>query len=144
MKSLFTTLLIVSYIATGVFGVFSMHTQADMNMQGHDMPKSNCVGVMAKGVDCPTQADPIDFAAFHLDAFRGFSIATFGENILASLPVLVLLAVGVGLGALLTNYLAPPQINFAYSRYGPEQSSSSLKGQLLRWLSLHENSPASS
>ncbi len=141
MKSLLTTLLITSYVAIGVFGVFGMHTQADMNMQGHDTAPSTCLAATAKGVDCPKEAGPIDFAGFHIDAFRGFSLATFGENILASFLILVLLAVGVGLSRLLGNYLSPPQLNLAYSRYGPEQVSLPLKQQLLRWLSLHENSP---
>lgn len=143
MKSLLTTLLIASYVAIGVFGVFGMHTQAQMNMQGHDMPPSNCIGAAAKGVDCPKQADPIDFAAFHIDALRGFSLATFGENLLASLLVLALLTVGVGSGSFFGR-LVPPPLNLAYRRYRPEEFSPPPKKQFLRWLALHENSPATS
>ncbi|MBI4087924.1 hypothetical protein HY418_00900 [Candidatus Kaiserbacteria bacterium] len=140
MKSLFTTLLIASYVAIGIFGIFDMHQQADM--RGHDMAPGNCIAAAARGMDCPKEAGTIDSAAFHLDAFRGFSLATFGENLLASLlSVLALLVIGVGLGALLGNF-APPRLNLAYSRYGPGQFSPPPKQQLLRWLALHENSPA--
>lgn len=137
------TLLIASYIAIGAFGVFGMHTQGDMNMQGHDMPQSNCVGATATGVDCPKQANLIDFANFHINAFRGFSVAIFGQNILASILVLVTWIAGIGLGALLASYLSLSQPHLAYSRYRLKQLSLSPQDQLLRWLSLHENSPAS-
>lgn len=136
MKSLFAALLITSYVAIGIFGIFGMHTQADMNTKGHEnMVPSNCVVSSAKGVDCPKGATLIDFATFHIGAFRDFSLATFGENLLVFLLTLLFLAiVGTNLGALLGS-LAP-------RRYDPEQFSSPSKQQLLRWLSLHENSPA--
>lgn len=143
MKSLVTTLLIASYVAIGVFGVFGMHTQADMDKQGHGgVASSNCIAATAKGVDCPKEVGPIDFAAFHIDAFKGFSLTTFGENLLASLLILALLVIGAGLGAL-RGRLALSRLKLAYSRYGPEQFSPPHKQHLLRWLALHENSPAS-
>ncbi len=146
MKSLFTSWLIASYIGIAVFSVFGMHTQADMNMRGHEgmatTASSNCIASMAKGVDCLKEAEPIDFVNFHIDAFRGFSLAIFGENLLASLLILALLFIGLGLGALFGR-LSPPLLNLAYSRYGPEQFNPRAKHQLLRWLALHENSPAS-
>lgn len=145
MKSLFTTLLIASYIGVAVFGAYGMHTQAE-NLQGHQgivtSASSNCMASIAKGTDCPKETDPIDFASFHIDVFRSFSLATFGENLLASLLLLVFLFIGVGLNALFGKY-APPDLYVAYSRYGLEQYSSPPRQQILRWLALHENSPAS-
>ena len=140
MKYLFTIILVTSFIGIAVFGVFGMHGNG---MQGHDdMASSNCIAATAKGMDCPKETEPINFFNFHLDAFRSFSTATFGANLLASLLVLTLLFIGVVLSTLLDN-LAHPQLNLAYSRYEPEQFSSPHKQQLLRWLALHENSPAS-
>lgn len=140
MKFLLTTLLITSYVAIGTFWVFGMHAQA-MGMQGHDTAPSNCIGATIKGVNCPKQAIPIDLVGFHIDAFSVFSLATFSENILASLLILTFLFIGIGLGSLLSS-LASTRLNLAYSRQRSEQFSSPPKQQLLRWLALHENSPA--
>lgn len=144
MKHLFTALLITIYVGTAVFGVFGMHTQTDMNTQEHAgmaIVSSNCIASTAKGVDCPNQAESFDFTSFHIDGFRGFSLATFDENVLVSFLTLVLLVIGIGLGALLGNYFAPLRFSLVYSRYGPWQFSSPPKQQFLRWLALHENSP---
>jgi len=141
MKYLFSSLIVTSYIALGVFGVFGMHTQANMNMTEHEMPASNCIGATVNGVDCPKQADPIDYAAFHIDAFRGFSSATFGENIMAALLLLFSSLISIGLLFFDRGILRLPQpATHAYrlkENFSPPQQI-----KLNRWLALHENSPA--
>ena len=131
----------VGFVGISVFGTFGMHTQADMNMQGHDMPPSNCIGATAQGVDCPKQADPIDFATFHIDAFKGFSTATFGENVLAGLLLLFASLVFMGLAFFFPNRFDPPRLAFYRYRFR-DSFSPPQKREYLRWLALHENSPA--
>lgn len=140
MKSLFISILLASYIAIGVFGVFGMHTQADMNMQGHNMPPSNCIGATAKGVDCPKQADPIDFAAFHIDAFRGFSLATFGENLIGMLLLAFAALIFIGLAFFSQHLFKIPKLVFYRQRFR-DSFSPPQQQQLIRWLALHEKSP---
>lgn len=142
MKPLLITLLIAGYVAIGVFSVFGMHARIDTNMQGHGTTSSNCIAAMVKGVTCPKETSPIDFASFHIEAFKEFSLATFGGGLLVSLLILTLLVIGIGLGKLLSKYLTLLQPNLAYSRHRPRQFSSPPKQQFLYWLSLHENSPA--
>ena len=136
MKFLFAGIVLTSFIAFTLFGVFGM---AHANEHGYD---GGCVAATIQGADCPKKMSLVDFFAFHLDAFRGFSLATAGESLLISLLTLVLFAAGVGLGILL-NSLAPPPLNLAYARYEHWLFPNSLhKHKFTRWLALHENSPA--
>ncbi len=131
----FGVFLIMGFVGISVFGAFGMHT----GMQNHN---GGCIAATAQGADCPKQGNPLEYLTFHLDAFRDFSTVIFEENLLAYLLVLALLAAGVGLALLLGN-LAPPQSDLAYFRYGQgENFNSPPKLRLLRWLALHENSPA--
>ncbi len=135
MKNILSLLLVASFASIAVFGVFGMNA----GMYNHD---GGCIAATVQGADCPTQSDSFEYLTFHLDAFREFSTATFGENILASLLALALLVVGAGLALFLGNR-ASPQLDFAYSLYRQrENSDSPSEQQLLRWLALHENSPS--
>lgn len=142
MMFLFTILFIVSYVVIGVFGVFGMHAQAEMNTLGHEMSFGNCVAVATRGVSCPIQTDPISFAIFHADAFRWFAFATFSENFFTSLFTPTLLFVWIGFSVLSSQYLALPRFHLAYSKRRSEQFRLFPKQRFLRWLALHENSPA--
>jgi len=135
MKFLLTTFLIASFVGVAVFGVFGMgHSE-----QGHN---GGCIAASTQGVDCPTNSDPIDSAAFHLNAFKTFSAATFEKSTLASLLTLLLLAMAAVLG-LLSGNLTAPRLNLASSRFKrPEYFNLPPEHKLTRWLRLHENSPA--
>lgn len=136
----FGIILMVGFVGISVFGSFGMHTQADMNMQGHDMPSSNCIGATAQGVDCPKQADPIDFATFHIDAFRGFSLATFGENLMGMLLLIFATLIFIGLAFFSPRLFKIPKLAF-YRQHFRDFISSPQQQQLIRWLALHEKSP---
>lgn len=132
MKPLFTILLIGSFIGMAVFGFVGMHH----GMQAH---AGDCAAATAQGMDCPKQATLADYLAFHFDAFRKFSTATFGD-IAASLLTLSLLVIAVAFGASLGK-LAPPK--FAYYRLErPDSFGPSSQYRFISWLALHENSPA--
>lgn len=134
MRSAFISILLISFVSIAVFGIFGMH----MGMQNHD---GGCIASSVQGTDCPKQSDPISYLTFHIDAFKGFSNVVFGENFLASLLALVLLAVGVGLAFLFGN-LVPPKLSPSYIYYRKcESFKSPPEQQFLRWLALHEKSP---
>jgi len=110
MRSAFISILLISFVSIAVFGIFGMHA----GMQDHG---GGCIAAAAQGTDCPKQADPVEYLTFHLDAFRDFSTATFGD-IATSLLILSLLVIGIVFGGLRGN-LAPPRL--------PRQDSSILK-----------------
>ena len=132
MKFLFTIILIVSFIGIAAFGFFGMY-----DMQNHD---GNCAFETFRGTDCPKQVNPIDYFIFHIDAFKSFLIATFSNSFFTSLLLFALL-MGVSFGILGGN-LTHSKLSFSYYRHKPELFKSSSKHKLLRWLSLHENSPS--
>ena len=136
MKFLLTTILLASFIGIAVFGVFDMN-----HGQAHDMDPNNCIAATAKGMDCPKEADPIDFAAFHADAYRGFSLATFGENIMNGLLLAFASLLLIGLVFFSHQLFKLPQLAFYRYRFR-DSFSPPQKQQLIRWLALHENSPA--
>lgn len=135
MKIAFTTFLIFSFIGVAVFGIFSMHADT----QNHD---GGCIAMASQGKDCPKQINPFDYTAFHLNAFRGFSTTTFNNGFSASLLLLFLLVAGMGVGVR-GDKLISQELSLATShRPGSELFDRSQKYKFLRWLSLHENSPA--
>lgn len=136
MKSLFTTIVLVSFIGIAVFGVFGMsHGQA------HDMGPNNCIAATAKGMDCPKEAEPIDFAVFHIDAYKGFSLATFGESAMSALLLAFASLLFIGLAFFSPHLFKPPQLAFYKHRFR-DAFSPPQQQEITRWLALHENSPA--
>ena len=134
MKSLFTTMLLVGFLGVTVFGVFNMHT----GMQNHD---SNCVAATAQGVNCPKQGGLLEYLTFHLDAYKGFSLAAFGENTSGALSLVFVLLLFIGLAFSSSLHCRPTQFNVCRYRF-KEFFSPPQKQELTRWLALHENSPA--
>ena len=131
-----SVLLLTSFIGIAVFGVFGMsHGQA------HDMDPNNCIAATAKGMDCPKEADPVDFATFHIDAFKGLSLTTFGENVMSGLLLVFASLLFIGLAFFSSHLFKPPQPVFYRYRFR-DSFSPPQKRQLIRWLALHENSPA--
>lgn len=140
MKFLFTTLLIVSYIAIGLFGFFDVHANTDMNMQSHNTP-INCIAATVNGVDCPEQTSPIDFATFHIDAFKSFSLATLTEGVSNVLPFAFIFLFFIDIAFFTSYLLRLPRLAFYRHRFS-DYSFSPQKQKFTRWLAIHENSPA--
>ncbi len=127
-----STLLLIGFIGLVVFGVFGMHVE----MQNHN---GGCIVATARGMYCPKQSNPVDYLTFHLYAFKNFLTATLSD-VASSLLFFSLLAIGIFFSALLVN-LTPPK--FAYCRLKRSDSfSPPSQYELIRWLALHENSPA--
>ncbi|MBI2042140.1 MAG: hypothetical protein HYT21_00070 [Candidatus Nealsonbacteria bacterium] len=128
MKSALTTLLLIGFVGTVIFGFISMSHKNDTN--------HNCIAATAQSADCPKASNSLSFAVFHLDAFKNFSTAVFGNSVLSAFlffVYLVLLAGFVG--------LKPPQPNLFFQRRQSFESFSLPQGKRTRWLALHENSP---
>jgi len=138
MKVAFTILLIMGFLGIAVFGVFAMNHGAE---HGHN----GCIAATAQGTDCPKGENTLSFLSFHLDAFRSFSTAIFGENLANTLILLIALVLAVAFGVVASINLAPSTlaINY-YRRQFLESYSSPFRRKLTRWLAFHENSPATS
>jgi len=134
MKSLFTTILLVSFVGIGFLGFAGMYHS---NQQNHN---DGCIWATSQGINCPKQSNPINYLTLHLNAFKDFSTVIF-DNVATTLLIFSLFIVGATLGILLEN-LAPPKLSLAYQRLKRSDSfHSSFQYKLIHWLALHENSP---
>lgn len=133
MKLTLIMFLLAGFTAIAVFGIFSMH----IGMNNHD---AGCIASVAQGTDCPKQANPFDYLAFHFDAFKYFLIVIFGDNAIFSL-VFSLFIVGFAFKNLFWNF-SPPKPNFVEQRLKQFNSfNSPLRQKLLQWLAFYNNSP---
>lgn len=136
MKTALTIFLITGFLGIAVFGVFAMNHGA-----GHS--HSGCIAATAQGTDCPKEENAFQFLAFHLDAFRSFSTATFGDNLAGALLLLIALILTITVGVITSIYLTPPALATNYHRRQfLESYSFPFQRELTHWLALHENSPA--
>ena len=125
MKSVFITLLIISFVGVAVFGFISMIFGVDHN--------GGCIASNRLGALCPIN-NPLIFLVFHLGAFKYFSTAVFGT-------VLLLLLFGIVFSILpkpLNSDEEEDEFIFGRSFF---ESFCIFKKQLNHWLSLHTNSP---
>lgn len=142
MKLLVTTIVISSFLAVAVFGVFSMNHSHDHGMAAG--ASDGCIASTANGFDCPGTASPFDFLSFHLNAFQSFSRAVFGSSIISLLLLLAVLSTLAVSGTFVSSDTGIPRLNLAFSYPQFLNSSNSPQTQeLARWLAIHENSPAS-
>ncbi len=139
MKSAFATLLIFSFMSIAVFGVFAMS-----HGTGHESGSNGCIGAMAQGTDCPKEENTLVFLAFHLNAFRSFSTAVFSQNILSLffLAASLLLLARTAMGKLFAESVSLDCRSRLRQFFEP--SGTHFQPQIIRWLALHENSPATS
>lgn len=137
MKLSLTTLVIASFVGIAVFGVFGMIHMS----HGH----GGCIAATARGVDCPSDANPFDVAASHLDAFRSFSLATVGDEALNIFELFFTFLLFVGLALVARSVFMPPAPALfpLYRRRADDAPHSPTREKRIRWLAFHENSPAS-
>ena len=132
MKASVVAFLILSVVGIALFGVFAMGHGAE---QGH----SGCIAATAQGGDCPKEASVLSFIAFHLGALRSFSTAIFSQSILFLFLVVVSLLSLIAIGRAYARIDSPGLFLLKQSL---ESSASPLQQRIIRWLALHENSPA--
>lgn len=136
MKLALTSFLIIGFIGIAVFGVFAMN-----HGSGHS--HNGCIAATVQGTDCPKEENSLSFLNFHLDAFRSFSTATFGEYLASALLLLIALVLTVAVGIIGIIHSAPPVLATNYRRRQfLESHSFPFQRELTHWLALHENSPA--
>ena len=133
MKILLTSLLILSFFGVSALSFATMYHQGSGN--------EDCVAEMAAGLNCPI--NPLAFADFHLNLFRGFSSAYFGDFFSAYLALIALLLFGFIFNLLGRNFLGVSGGNHDLSERFFESFTPLVKIKNSHWLSLHENSPTS-
>lgn len=133
MKSVITVFLISSFVSIAVFGVFAMS-------HGMERGHAGCIAATAQGADCPKEESVLSFIAFHLDTLRSFSTAIFGQNILSLFPLIVSLLLLIATGTLYAGLGAFGLLS--QFKQSLEPSPSPLQQHSIRWLALHEHSPA--
>ncbi|MDO8536699.1 MAG: hypothetical protein Q7R94_00425 [bacterium] len=135
MKAVFTVVLMGSFLAIAVFGVFAMNHGGN-----HDR---GCIAAAAQGdADCPNQANPFAFLAFHFNTLKSFSTATIGPSLASVLLVafaLVFLSAVIPAFWKITPALLSLQI---HSKRRQESFEFPFQRELIHWLALHENSPS--
>ena len=126
MKSAFITLLIISFVGVAVFGFVSM-----IYGDTHD---SGCIVSNRLGAFCPLNS-AFNFVVFHIDAFKYFSTAVFGA-------VLLILLVGMAFSVLPRPLNNDEDDDFIFSTGKKLFPTFSKIRRIIRWLSLHINSPS--
>ena len=135
MKSFLLILLLAGFLGVAVFGGFNLGHVSD-----HE---SGCIAAQAQGMDCPKKMDLINFAAFHLESFKTFFLAS-SKEILSALLLLLLFIAGAVIGRTLAS-LAPPHLRLTSFRFRYRTFFvPSRELEFVRWLALHENSPSRS
>lgn len=127
MRRISAAIVVGVFFAVVAFGVFAMNHSG-----GHDV--GNCIAAAVQGSGaCPGAGNLIAFLEFHLGAFKGLSIAAVAA--LGSFLLMFMLE-------WTTVSVSPP----AHSRFGvgvhPNRARVISKIDFVRWLALHENSPA--
>lgn len=136
MKSACAVIVIGSFFAIAVFGIFVMS-----HGPGHS--HTGCIAATAGGADCPKGEGALSFIAFHLNALRSFSTATFGDNFANTLFMFAALALSIILGTVVRSGPGPrtPATNY-HRRRSLGSHSFAYQREFTGWLALHENSPS--
>lgn len=132
MKILFISLLLLSFLGISVLSFVAMYHS---NSHGDEL----CVTKTANGLDCP--ANPFAFADFHLNLFRVFSSAYFGNFLSTYLALITFLLLGLIFNLFRPNFLSADRTrHYPFERFF-ESFTPLIKSKTCYWLSLHENSP---
>lgn len=135
MKRTFSIYIMVSFAALALFGFTAM---------GHEgSAHEGCVAAASQSMDCPGGMGTLEFAAFHLRAFRSFSSADVSAGIFTVMLLAALFALarvwgsGLARASLLRPFAPVPSFIHRHQSFAPP-----LELILWRWLALHENSPS--
>ena len=130
MKTYISLLTIVAITSIAVFGFITMDHSGGTH--------GGCIATANSAVDCPNAfAKLSDFISLHAGAFKVFTSAVFENNLLSMLLLFALGIVLIRLAVLLPNpqYQNINHVDNSNRLFSPSQQA------LIRWLSLHENSP---
>ena len=125
MKFALTTLLIISFVGVAVFGFLSMIIG--------DMHSGGCIASNGLGAVCPLN-DIFTFVVFHLGAFKYFSTVI--------LVAVLMILFGVIFSVLPRPLDKDEDDDFVFSTRSGKFPAFLKSKKIIRWLSLHINSPA--
>lgn len=137
MKTLATTLILVSFASMAVFGLWGMSAHSS-----HADNISACLGSLTQGAVCP-DGDPAASVGFHLNSWRVFSTSLLDSGLYGVLTLMFVL-----MSALLVSFSYPgiliyiPAVSWINRQRIFETSYQPFKQEKIFWSSLHENSPA--
>ena len=98
-----------------------------------------CVTETVAGMECP--ANSFAFADFHLNFFKGFSSAYFGNFFSIYLTLVAFLMLGFISGLFGRDSLIINRLNYRAERFF-DSFTPLVESKTYYWLSLHENSPS--
>jgi len=127
MKLALNLIAVLAFTAITVFGLMAMD---------HSGGHYGCIAARASGAICP-DASPWAVIGMHLKAFQSFSNAVF--NPIFTIFILAIFAIFFSIFWLLQKNKTGLLIGF---RESFKRTVFSFAGQVIRWISLHENSPA--
>ncbi|OHA09465.1 MAG: hypothetical protein A3B37_02060 [Candidatus Sungbacteria bacterium RIFCSPLOWO2_01_FULL_59_16] len=128
----------LGFVGVAVFGFTAFNHGGG---HGHE----GCLAAVANRLDCPVGSDARGFVSFHLDTFKSFSAGVLGTGSSAASLLTALFLAAIGLGIALGNFLSPPEAGLSFRRcYSAAAFLLPFKRGLVRWLALHERSPAAS
>lgn len=130
-------LILTSFIALAVFGVFGMTSE-----EHHTTGFNACVGSLTQGVTCPSN-DPIASSIFHLNSFRAFSNSPLASSAVLLAVIAGLMFAAAALGFAPPNFALPFNAKTLALNEIFETSYQPFKKERIFWNSLHENSPTS-
>jgi len=139
MKKKASVFIILSFIGLAVFGFLGMGSHEI----GHDVT-NGCLAALQRETGCPVPASPLEFATFHLSAFKIFSSANMGTAVLLSM----MLATSTLFLASFSKIYKPkliaiPATESAFITY-PRSYEFHTPNELkfIRWFALHEKRDA--
>ena len=125
---------LLGFMGVAVFSIFGMHAE----MATHD---AGCLAATAQGTTCPRENSLSEYLAFHLNAFKNFSLATLGKSLQGFLLALALAAAGIYLAIFFGN-VPNPRLQLMHSGRSRWKFFDVLpQYEFVQWLALHENSP---
>ena len=135
MNRIFADILFISFASIALCGFSAMNHNGGNNHSG-------CIAAITQGENCLRVNDILSFAAFHLNTFKSFSEAVFNKSASVMLFLFAILAIGAALA--LIRGISPGKLNFTSNRYNKSLALfiSPSEEQIMRWLSLRENSPS--
>lgn len=136
MKQLFVLLFAMNLWGIAMFGFLAVDHGVYQNHEG-------CIAATLKGMNCPDGSNSVSFVAFHLGALKYFSTATFSGELTTMLIFFVFFISTIAFSLAKKSLLDFSSLHFYLPNQLTRESFIPLScRRFIRWLALHENSPA--
>lgn len=133
MRWAYATILLFGFLLVSLFGFTAM---GQMDGRAHD----GCIASFLNGAACPQNASAnFNAVLFHANALKSFSMAVFGEHIMGTFFLWLFFLYSVWRAVF---FAAPLLFSQAAAGRFQKLSPIPIRKELIRWLALHEESPA--